>query len=78
MDTVYSDIFKGSFIQTFKFISYGFTFIIYHNDKTADEMTHGIDLLENILGKYLFKQEVEVLLTDRGAEFCDANGSIFI
>lgn len=69
MDTVYNDIEKGPFVQTFKFLKYGFLFCIYHDTKTSDDMNQGVLLLENILGKELFSQEVEILLTDRGNEF---------
>ena len=34
-------------------------------------MVEGIDLLESILGKDLFKKEVEVIKTDRSTEFSD-------
>ena len=48
--------------------------IIYHEEKTAKVMVEGIDLLESILGKELFLKEVEVVKTDRGSEFSDAEG----
>lgn len=69
MDTVYNNISDGPFIQTFKFIKYGFLFCIYHTKKTEEAMNNGVLLLEKILGEELFNQEVEVLLTDRGNEF---------
>lgn len=69
MDTVYNDIGNGPFIQTFKFIRYGFLFCLYHKEKTKESMNDGVLLLEKILGEELFNQEVEVLLTDRGCEF---------
>lgn len=72
MDTVYNDGSNGPFIQTFKFVKYGFLFGIYHEEKTAEVMVNGIDILEYILGNELFIIEVEVLLTDRGSEFCYA------
>ena len=34
----------------------------------------GVDLLESILEKELFLKEVEVIKTDRGSEFSDAEG----
>ena len=37
-------------------------------------MVEGVDLLESILGKELFLKEVEVIKTDRGSEFSDAEG----
>lgn len=73
MDTVYNHV-EGPFMQTFKFMTYSFMLIIYHEDKTAAEMVSGVDLLETILGKELFAKEVAVILTDRGAEFSDAEG----
>ena len=73
MDTVYNGQ-SGPFMQTFKFLSYSFMFIIYHEEKTAKAMVEGVDLLESILGEDLFKKEVEVIKTDRGTEFSDADG----
>ena len=69
MDTVYNDGTNGPFIQTFKFIRYGLLICIYHEKKTSESMYNGILLLETILGRELFEQEVEVLITDRGSEF---------
>lgn len=74
MDTVYNDVSNGPFIQTFKFVSYSFTIAIIHFEKNAAEMVEGLNTLEEILGKELFLKEVQVLLTDRGSEFCDAEG----
>lgn len=73
MDTVYNGQ-SGPFMQTFKFLSYSFMFIIYQEVKSSSAMVEGLDLLETILGKELFSKEVEVLKTDRGSEFIDANG----
>ena len=69
MDTVYNNISEGPFMQTFKFMRYSFTIIIYHDTKDARSMLEGILLLEKILGAQMFDTEAEVLLTDRGAEF---------
>ena len=74
MDTVYNDETNGPFIQTFKFVNIGVLFAIYQESKTAISMKNGVDLLENILGKELFRKYVHVLLTDRGSEFSDAEG----
>lgn len=74
MDTVYNNGSTGPFMQTFKFIDYSFMLIIYHDIKTSEEMTTGVDLLESILGHELFVSEVAIILTDRGAEFVDAEG----
>ncbi len=73
MDTVYNDETNGPFIQTFKFVSAGVLFAIYQESKTALSMKHGVDLLESILGKELFRKYVHVLLTDRGPEFSAAD-----
>lgn len=73
MDTVYNDVTNGPFLQTFEFVDYGFTFILLHNTKTADDMVSGIDKLEAILGHDLFIKHVQILLTDRGGEFVKAD-----
>lgn len=73
MDTVYNDNIFGPFMQTFRFIRYNFTLVIYQKEKTAESMVNGVNLLETILGQDLFKQEVQVLLTDRGSEFIYAD-----
>lgn len=72
MDTVYNDGSNGPFIQTFKFIKYGFMFALYHDSKTAEDMVNGMDILNEILGNELFNFEAEVTLTDRGSEFVNA------
>ena len=72
MDTVYNDETNGPFLQTFKFICAGILFAIYHERKTALSMKEGVDLLEEILGKEIFRKYVHVLLTDRGSEFSAA------
>jgi IS30 family transposase len=69
MDTVYNDISKGPFMQTFKFLNLGILFIVYHDTKTAQDMYEGILYLEGILGYDIFNREVNVILTDRGSEF---------
>ena len=74
MDTVYNNVSTGPFMQTFKFISYSFMFIVYHEEKTTQEMINGIDLLETILEKDLFSKELTIIKTDRGSEFKDAEG----
>lgn len=73
MDTVYNDETNGPFIQTFKFVSAGVLFAIFQESKTALSMKQGVDLLETILGKELFRKYVHVLLTDRGTEFSAAD-----
>lgn len=73
MDTVYNNV-TGPFMQTFKFLSYSFIYIIYHEEKTERAMVAGLDLLENIIGKELFAKEAAIIKTDRGSEFDDADG----
>ena len=73
MDTVYNDISNGPFMQTFKFLRYSVTIIVFHTEKTAQAMYDGILLLESILGRDLFDSQVQVLLTDRGSEFTMAD-----
>lgn len=73
MDTVYNNVSNGPFIQTFKFIKYGFMFAILHSKKDGTHMLQGVNLLEDILGHDLFKNEVQLLLTDRGSEFVCAD-----
>lgn len=73
MDTVYNDGTDGPFIQTFKFVSAGVLFGIYHHKKTAQTMKEGVDLLESVLGTEAFRKYVHVLLTDRGSEFTAAD-----
>lgn len=74
MDTVYNNGSTGPFMQTFKFLDYSFMFIVYQEEKTAKSMVEGVDFLEKILGKDLFSEEVAIIKTDRGSEFCDAEG----
>lgn len=74
MDTVYNNGSTGPFMQTFKFLDYSFMFIVYQEEKTAKSMVEGVDLLEKILGEDLFSEEVAIIKTDRGSEFCDAEG----
>ena len=72
MDTVYNDGTNGPFIQTFKFIGTGVLFSLYQETKTALSMLEGVNRLETILGRQLFRKYVHVLLTDRGSEFSAA------
>ena len=74
MDTVYNNGSTVPFMQTFKFLDYSFMFIVYQEEKTAKSMVEGVDLLEKILGEDLFSEEVAIIKTDRGSEFCDAEG----
>lgn len=74
MDTVYNNGSTGPFMQTFKFLDYSFMFIVYQEEKTAKSMVEGVNFLEKILGKDLFSEEVAIIKTDRGSEFCDAEG----
>lgn len=72
MDTVYNDGSLGPFLQTFEFTDFGLMLGFIHDQKTADEMVKGMDLLESILGHDLFLKYVSVTLTDRGSEFVNA------
>ena len=74
MDTVYNNGSTGPFMQTFKFLDYSFMFILYQEEKTAKSMVEGVDNLEKILREDLFSEEVAIIKTDRGSEFCDAEG----
>ena len=74
MDKVYNNGSTGPFMQTFKFLDYSFMFIVYQEEKTAKSMVEGVDFLEKILGEDLFSEEVAIIKTDRGSEFCDAEG----
>lgn len=78
MDTVYnvvrepgSDKYRPAppYIQTFKFMEYGFLFALYHTVFSAEEMKDGVGLLESLLSPILFRKHVPILLTDRGTEF---------
>lgn len=71
MDTVYNDETNGPFIQTFEFVDYDIMIAFYHDRKTAEAMTSGVYLLKEWLGDS-FKDFVQVLLTDRGSEFVNA------
>ena len=73
MDTVYNDVTNGPFIQTFKFIDYGFLFCIYHEEKTDEAMNKGLMLLEETIGEAIFNEEVQILITDRGTQFTRIN-----
>ncbi len=68
-DTVYNDVSKGPFLQTFKFLKYDLLFCILHPVKDSEHMRQGILMLESILGPDIFSREVMVLKTDRGSEF---------
>lgn len=74
MDTVYNDVTNGPFIQTFKFRKAKLLIAIYQETKTAESMVNGVNKLEEILGYDLFRKHVQIILTDRGTEFTDADG----
>lgn len=74
MDTVYNDGSNGPFIQTFKFIGTGMLIGIYHETKTAADMADGLSRIDEALGTSVFEKYAEVLLTDRGSEFSNADG----
>ena len=73
MDTVYNDVSNGPFIQTFKFLRYGFLFALLHEKNNGQSMLDGVNTLYKILGPEIFRREVNVLLTDRGSEFTMAD-----
>ena len=60
------------FAQTFKIVEIGFMLVLFHKQKSADDMLKGMDWLDNLLsplrGVYSF-----ILLTDRGSEFVKAD-----
>ena len=68
MDTVYNRP-EGPFLQTFKFLDYDFMLAFIHSEKTAKAMNDGVKRLHDLMGYQLFKQEVKLILTDRGPEF---------
>ena len=57
------------YIQTFKFVQYGFLFALYHDVFSAEEMRKGVDRLESLLSPPLFRACIPTILTDRGTEF---------
>lgn len=73
MDTVYNDVSNGPFIQTFKFVRYGFLFGLLHPKRDTEHMLQGLLCLESLLGIDLFESQCPLLLTDRGSEFTCAN-----
>lgn len=69
MDTVYNDVSKGPYVQTFQFVKYHFMKGIFHKYKNSDEMYKGVYKMYSALGEKDFKKIFEVILTDRGTEF---------
>lgn len=53
MDTVYNNKSTGPFMQTFKFIKYSVTLVVFHAGIEAIDMYKGILFLESILGEEL-------------------------
>lgn len=74
MDTVYNDVSNGPFIQTFMFVSYGIMVAVYHTVKNAETMVNGVRYIKELLGDELFHSVFQILITDRGSEFSDAQG----
>lgn len=74
MDTVYNDGTNGPFIQTFMFVSFGIMIAVFHTSKNADTMVSRLYHVKTLLGEALFKSVFQVLLTDRGSEFSNAQG----
>ncbi len=73
MDTIYNDESNGPFLQTFLFCQTGIMLAFLHEQKTADAMLSGINMLESVLGTDCFRKYVHILLTDRGSEFSAAD-----
>lgn len=74
MDTIYNDVSKGPFIQTFMLTSFGIMIAVYHTAKNAETMVNGLRYVKTLLGDELFRSIFQILLTDRGSEFSDAQG----
>lgn len=74
MDTVYNDVSNGPFIQTFMLVSFGIMIAVYHTVKNAEAMVNGLRYIKELLGEPYFHSIFQVLVTDRGSEFCDAQG----
>lgn len=72
MDTVYNDVKHGPFLQTFQFVELKLMIGILQENKTAQSMCEGLQLLKQRLGDRMFKKHVQVILTDRGTEFSAA------
>ena len=68
MDTVYNNP-SGPFLQTFLFEKTSFMIGFLQNERTNDDMSEGVDLLQEQLGNVMFSKLCSVLLTDRGSEF---------
>lgn len=74
MDTVYNRM-EGPFIQTFLFKKpHGLFYARYSEEKTAKAMTKGLQEIRNLIDEEDFKKHFQVILTDRGSEFVDAEG----
>lgn len=74
MDTVYNDVSNGPFIQIFMIVSYRIMIAVYHTEKAAETMVNGLRFIKERLGDNAFKSIFQVLLTDRGSEFSNAQG----
>ena len=72
MGTLYNDETNRPFLQTFKFVGADLFFNLSGNQNSSF-YEKGVDLLEQILGKEVFRKYVNVLLTDRGSEFTAAD-----
>ena len=73
MDTVYNDRSGGPYIQTFFLNNGSILFGVLHNEKTAANMTAGLNFIKERIGNTLFKKFFQVILTDRGSEFTQAS-----
>lgn len=68
MDTVYNHA-TGPFIQTFIFENTSFMIGVLHDFKTADSMSHSLNVFQDKLTDKEYRNLFSLLLTDRGAEF---------
>lgn len=73
MDTVFIGG-RSVYLQTFFLEKPGLLLAFYHKRKTAEEMVAGMNALEELLGRELFKKYAYVVITDRGTEFTDVEG----
>ena len=73
MDTLYNDVTNGPFIQTFQIVDLNLMVAIYQKKKTAETMVQGVKKIQELLGDD-FLTLFQILVTDRGTEFTNAEG----
>ena len=71
MDTVYNDVSNGPFIQTFEFVETDTMIAVLHKEKNAAAMVKGLRFIKDNLQED-FHTFIQIILTDRGTEFTDA------